>query len=108
VLRSSNQKVNPDVKSKVVVCVLKSKETPVKRKRIVSKEDERKKILKGKSKKEDSNSQIDVVDSSSDEADQKRKKLKIKAGLKRKRSGSDSSDFSSIDTAKVKLLISKL
>ncbi|GJT56813.1 hypothetical protein Tco_0991867 [Tanacetum coccineum] len=64
------------VKSKVVVCVLKSKETPVKRKRIVSKEDERKKILKGKSKKEDSNSQIDVVDSSSDEADRKRKKLK--------------------------------
>ncbi|GJU24406.1 vacuolar-sorting receptor 1-like protein [Tanacetum coccineum] len=110
VLRSSNQKVNPDVKSKVVVRVSKSKETPVKRKRIVSKEDDRKKKLKGKSKKEDSDSELetDVVDSSSDEADRKRKKLKIKAGLKRKRSGSDSSDSSSIDTAKVKRLISKL
>ncbi|GKE03633.1 hypothetical protein Tco_1395651 [Tanacetum coccineum] len=48
VLISSNQKVNPDVKSKVVVRVSKSKETPVKRKRIVSKEDDRKKKLKGK------------------------------------------------------------
>ncbi|GJU89707.1 hypothetical protein Tco_1302130 [Tanacetum coccineum] len=110
VLRSSNQKVNPDVKSKVVVHVSKSKETPVKRKMIVSKEDDRKKKLKGKSKKEDSNSELktDDVDSFSDEVDRKRKKLKIKAGLKRKRSGSDSSDSSSINIAKVKRLISKL
>ncbi|GJZ14112.1 hypothetical protein Tco_0549342, partial [Tanacetum coccineum] len=108
--KSSNQKVNPDVMSKVVVLVSRSKETHVKRKRIVSKEDDRKKKLKGKSKKEDSNSELetDVVDSSSDEADQKRKKLKIKAGLKRKTSGSDSSDSSSIDTTKVKRLVSKL
>nr|GEV35024.1 hypothetical protein [Tanacetum cinerariifolium] len=70
----------------------------------------RKKKLKGKSKKEDSDFELetDVVDSSSDEVDQKRKKLKIKAGLKRKRSGLDSSDSSSIDTVKVKRLISKL
>ncbi|GJV99057.1 hypothetical protein Tco_1554309, partial [Tanacetum coccineum] len=60
VLRSSNQKVNPDVKSKVVVRVSKSKETPVKRKRIVSKEDDRKKKLKGKSKKEDSDSELET------------------------------------------------
>ncbi|GJU88274.1 hypothetical protein Tco_1300697, partial [Tanacetum coccineum] len=107
---SSKQKVNPYVKSKVVVRVSKSKETHVKRKRIVSIEDDRKKKLKGKSKKEDSDSELetDFVDSSSDEADRKRKKLKIKAGLKRKRSGSDSSDSSSIDTTKVKRLISKL
>ncbi|GKC82100.1 hypothetical protein Tco_1137817 [Tanacetum coccineum] len=110
VLRSSNQKVNPDVKSKVVVRVSKSNETPVKRKRIVSKEYDRKKKLKGKSKKEDYDSELetDFVDSSSDEAHRKRKKLKIKAGLKRNRSGSDSSDSSSIDTAMVKRLISKL
>ncbi|GKC30434.1 hypothetical protein Tco_1037728 [Tanacetum coccineum] len=110
ILRLSNQKVNPDVKSKVVVRVLKSKETPVKRKMIVSKEDDRKKKLKGKSKKEDSDSELEtnVVDSSSDEVDRKRKKLNIKAGLKRKKSGSDSLDSSSIDTVKVKRLISKL
>nr|GEY09632.1 hypothetical protein [Tanacetum cinerariifolium] len=45
-IMSSNQKVNPDVKSKVVVRVLKSKEIRVKKKRIVSKEDDRKKKLK--------------------------------------------------------------
>nr|GEY46323.1 hypothetical protein [Tanacetum cinerariifolium] len=75
ILRSSNQKVNPDVKSKVFVRVSKSKETPVKRKKIVSKEDDRKKKLKGMSKKEDSDSELetetDVVDSSSDEVDRK-------------------------------------
>nr|GEW96651.1 ubiquitin-specific protease 13 [Tanacetum cinerariifolium] len=38
----------------------------------------------------------------------KRKKLKIKAGLKRKRSGLDSSDSSEIVTKSIKLLISKL
>nr|GEW99307.1 hypothetical protein [Tanacetum cinerariifolium]GEX01541.1 hypothetical protein [Tanacetum cinerariifolium] len=47
VLRSSNHKVNPDFKSKVVVRVSKSKETHVKRKSIVSKENDRKKKLKG-------------------------------------------------------------
>ncbi|GJR74562.1 hypothetical protein Tco_0086927 [Tanacetum coccineum] len=110
VLRSSNQKVKPEVKSKVVVRVSRSKETPVKRKRILSKEDDRKKKLKGKSKKEDYDSEheTDDVDSSSDEIDRKRKKLKIKAGLKRKRSGSDCSDSSSIDTENIKRLISKL
>nr|GEW07260.1 hypothetical protein [Tanacetum cinerariifolium] len=110
IFRSSNQKVNPDIKSKVVVRVSKSKETPVKRKRIVSKENDRKKKLKGKSKKEDSDSELetDVVDSFEEEVDQKRKKLKFKAGLNRKRSGSDSSDSSSIDTVKVKRLIIKL
>ncbi|GJZ86280.1 hypothetical protein Tco_0657890, partial [Tanacetum coccineum] len=112
VLRSSNQKVKPEVKSKVVVRVSRSKETPVKRKRFLSKEDDRKKKLKSKSKKEDSDSELEtdeVVDSSSDEVDRKRKKLKIKAGLKRKRSGSDCSDSSSsIDTENIKRLISKL
>nr|GEY51677.1 hypothetical protein [Tanacetum cinerariifolium] len=110
VLRLSNQKVNPDVRSKVVVRVSKSKETHVKRKRIVSNEADRKKKLKGKSKKEDSDSEFetDVVDSSSDEVGRNRKKLNIKVGLKRKRSGSDSLDSSSIDIAKVKRLISKL
>nr|GFA18997.1 peptidase C48, SUMO/sentrin/Ubl1 [Tanacetum cinerariifolium]GFA33850.1 peptidase C48, SUMO/sentrin/Ubl1 [Tanacetum cinerariifolium] len=62
------------------------------------------------SKKDVSDSELetDVVDYSSDEAVQKRKKLKIKAGLKRKRSGSDSSDSSKIDTKIIKLMISKL
>nr|GEY45052.1 hypothetical protein [Tanacetum cinerariifolium] len=110
VLRSSNQKVKPKVKSKVVVRVSRLKETPVKRKRILSKEDDRKKKLKGKSKKEDSDSELetDDVDSSSDEVDRKRKKMKIKAGLMKKRSGSDCSDSSSIDTENIKRLISKL
>nr|GEW47903.1 hypothetical protein [Tanacetum cinerariifolium] len=105
-LRSSNQKV----KSKVVVHVSRSKETPVKRKMILSKEDDRKKKLKGKSKKEDSDSELetDDVDSSSDEVDRKRKKLKINDGLKRKRSGSDCLDSSSIDTENIKRVISKL
>nr|GEW78498.1 hypothetical protein [Tanacetum cinerariifolium]GEW84672.1 hypothetical protein [Tanacetum cinerariifolium] len=104
-------KPNPKQKEKSTVQELsKSKERPMKRKRIVSKEDDRKNKLKGKSKKGDSDSKLktDVVDSSSDEVDQKRKKLKIKDGLKRKRSGSYSSDSLSIDTIKVKRLISKL
>nr|GEW30542.1 peptidase C48, SUMO/sentrin/Ubl1 [Tanacetum cinerariifolium] len=110
VLRSSNQKVKPEVKYKVVVRVSRLKETHVKRKRILSKEDDRKKKLKGKSKKEDFDSKLetDDVDSSSDEVDRKRKKLKIKAGLTKKRSGSDCSDSSSIDTENIKRLISKL
>nr|GFA14111.1 hypothetical protein [Tanacetum cinerariifolium] len=79
----------------------------VKRKMILSKEDDRKKKLKDKSKKDVSDFELetDVVDYSSDEADRKRKKLKIKAGLKRKRSGSDSSE---LDTKSIKRLISKL
>ncbi|GKE31809.1 hypothetical protein Tco_1451131, partial [Tanacetum coccineum] len=90
------------------VRVLSSKETPVKRKRVLSKEDDRKKG-KGKSKKLDSDSVLDTdeVDLSSDEVDQKRKKLKIKGGLKRKRNGSDF-DSSSVDEEKMMLLISKL
>ncbi|GJX23150.1 hypothetical protein Tco_0227595 [Tanacetum coccineum] len=97
VLRLSKQKENPEFKAKV----------NVKRKMILSKEDDRKKKLKGKSKKDVSDSELetDVVDYSSDEADRKRKKLKIKAGLKRKRSGSDSSE---LDTKNIKRLISKL
>nr|GEW66545.1 hypothetical protein [Tanacetum cinerariifolium] len=97
VLRLSKQEENPKVKAKV----------NVKRKIILSKEDDRKKKLKGKSKKDvsDFGLETDVVDYYSDEADQKRKKLKIKAGLKRKRSGSDSSE---IDTKSIKRLISKL
>ncbi|GJS18029.1 hypothetical protein Tco_0412501 [Tanacetum coccineum] len=97
VLRMSKQKENPEYKAKV----------NVKRKMILSKEDDRKKKLKGNSKKDVSDSELetDVVDYSSDEADIKRKKLKSKAGLKRKRSGSDSSE---LDTKSIKLLISKL
>nr|GEU41074.1 hypothetical protein [Tanacetum cinerariifolium] len=100
VLRLSKQEENPEVKAKV----------NVKRKMILSKEDDKKKKLKGKLKKDVSDSELetDVVDYSSDEADRKRKKLKIKAGLERKRSGSDSSDSSEIDTKSIKLLISKL
>nr|GEU40661.1 peptidase C48, SUMO/sentrin/Ubl1 [Tanacetum cinerariifolium]GEX17177.1 peptidase C48, SUMO/sentrin/Ubl1 [Tanacetum cinerariifolium] len=100
VLRLSKQEENPKVKAKV----------NVKRKMILSKEDDRKKRLKGKSKKDVSDSELetDVVDYSSDEADRKRKKLKIKAGLKRKMSGSYSSDSLEIDTKSIKLLISKL
>nr|GEZ85111.1 hypothetical protein [Tanacetum cinerariifolium] len=79
VLRLSNQKVNPDIKSKVVVHVSKSKETPMKRKRIISTEDGRKKKLKGKFKKEDSDFKLetDVVDSSSDEVDLKSRNNKM-------------------------------
>ncbi|GKC51987.1 peptidase C48, SUMO/sentrin/Ubl1 [Tanacetum coccineum] len=88
VLRSSNQKVKPEVKSK---------------------EDDRKKKLNGKSKKEEFDSELEIdIDSSSDEVDRKQKKLKIKVGLKRKRSGSDCLDSSSIDTENIKRLISKL
>nr|GEZ93088.1 hypothetical protein [Tanacetum cinerariifolium] len=84
-----DQEENPEVKAKV----------NVKRKMILSKEDDRKKKLKGKLKKDVSDSELEtnVVDYSSDEADRKRKKLKIKDGLKRKRSGLDSSDSSEID-----------
>ncbi|GKE57515.1 hypothetical protein Tco_1496700 [Tanacetum coccineum] len=96
VLRSSNQKDKPKVKPKAVVHVLRSKETHVKRKRNLLKEDDSKKkvkvkMLKGKSKKEDSELETDEVVSSSDEVDRKPKKLKLKGGLKRKRNGSDSS-----------------
>nr|GFB85824.1 peptidase C48, SUMO/sentrin/Ubl1 [Tanacetum cinerariifolium] len=100
VLRLSKQEENPEVKAKV----------NVKRKMILSKEDDKKNKLKGKLKKDVSDSELetDVVDYSSDEADRKRKKLKTKAGLKRKRSGSDSFDSSEIDTKSIKLLISKL
>nr|GEW01964.1 hypothetical protein [Tanacetum cinerariifolium] len=52
--------------------------------------------------------ETDVVDYSSDEVDRKQKKLKIKAGLKKKRSGLDSSNSSEIDTKSIKLMISKL
>ncbi|GJX40321.1 peptidase C48, SUMO/sentrin/Ubl1 [Tanacetum coccineum] len=100
VLRLSKQKENPKFKAKV----------NVKRKMILSKEDDRKKNLKGKPKKDVSDSELEtnVVDYSSDEADRKRKKSKIKAGLKRKRSGLDSSDSSELDTKNIKRLISKL
>nr|GEV34568.1 hypothetical protein [Tanacetum cinerariifolium] len=89
VLRLSKQEENPEFKAKV----------NVKRKMILSKEDDRKKKWKGKSKKDVSDYELetDVVDYSSDEADRKRKKLKIKAGLKRKRSGSDSLDSLELD-----------
>nr|GEX45445.1 reverse transcriptase domain-containing protein [Tanacetum cinerariifolium] len=100
VLRLSKQEENPEFKAKV----------NVKRKMILSKKDDRKKKLKGKSKKDVSDSELetDVVDYSFDEADRKRKKLKIKAGLKRKRSGLDSSDSSELDTKSIKRLLSKL
>ncbi|GJS10618.1 hypothetical protein Tco_0367414 [Tanacetum coccineum] len=72
----------------------------------MQKEDDRKKKLKGNSKKDVSDSELetDVVDYSSDEADIKRKKLKSKAGLKRKRSGSDSSDSSSFRYKSIKAI----
>ncbi|GKD94354.1 hypothetical protein Tco_1374191, partial [Tanacetum coccineum] len=100
VLRLSKQKENPEFKAKV----------NVKRKMILSNEDDRKMKLKGNSKKDVSDSELetDVVDYSSDEAGRKRKKLKIKAGLKRKMSGSDSSNSSEPDTKSIKRLISKL
>nr|GEZ51726.1 hypothetical protein [Tanacetum cinerariifolium] len=100
VLRLSKQKENPEFKAKV----------NVKRKMILSKEDDRKKKLKGKSKKDVSDFELEtnVVDYSSDEANRKRKKLKIKAGLKRKRSGLDSSDSSKLDTKSKKKLTKKV
>nr|GEV13265.1 hypothetical protein [Tanacetum cinerariifolium] len=89
------EKFNPNRKQKVI-----SSEIPVLR---LLKQEENPEV---KAKKDVSDSELDtdVVDSS-DEVDQKRKKLKIKAGLKRKRSGSDSSDSSKIDTKSIKLLI---
>nr|GEV80163.1 hypothetical protein [Tanacetum cinerariifolium] len=80
------------------------------RKMILSKEDDRKKKLKGNSKKDVSDSELetDVVDYFSDEADRKRKKLKIKAGLKRKRSGLDFLDSSELDTKSKKKLTKKV
>nr|GFD50311.1 hypothetical protein [Tanacetum cinerariifolium] len=58
-----------------------------------------KKPVVGKLKKDvyDSELKTNVVDYSSDEAYRKRKKLRIKAGLNRKRSGSGSYDSSEID-----------
>ncbi|GKE51855.1 hypothetical protein Tco_1487011 [Tanacetum coccineum] len=63
ILRLSKQKENPEFKAKV----------NDKRKMILSKENDRKKKLKGKSKKDVSDSELetDVVDYSSDEADRK-------------------------------------
>ncbi|GKD48799.1 hypothetical protein Tco_1277775, partial [Tanacetum coccineum] len=76
-----------EVKPKAVVHVLRSKESHVKRKRNLLKEDDSKKKLKvkmseGKSKKEDSELETDEVDSSSNEVDRKQKKLKLKGGLR--------------------------
>nr|GEV74849.1 hypothetical protein [Tanacetum cinerariifolium] len=100
VLRLSKQKENPEFKAKV----------NVKRKMILSKEDDGKKKLKGKLKKDVSDSELetDVVDYSSNEADRKLKKLKIMVGLKRKRSGSDSSNSSELDTKSNKKLTKKV
>nr|GEU89068.1 hypothetical protein [Tanacetum cinerariifolium] len=63
-----------------------SKDTPVKRKRILSKEDDRKNKLNRKSKKEDPDSELETDDvySSSDEVDRKQKKLKIKESVAKK------------------------
>ncbi|GJW30628.1 ulp1 protease family, C-terminal catalytic domain-containing protein [Tanacetum coccineum] len=96
-----------DKPKNIALDVVKEKFKPNQKKLILSKEDDRKKKLKGNSKKDVSDSKLetDVVDYSSDEADRKRKKLNIKAGLKRKRSGSDSSE---LDTKTIKRLISKL
>nr|GEW61021.1 PH-interacting protein [Tanacetum cinerariifolium] len=78
------QKVNPEVKAKVDVRI-------------------------GKSKKEDSDSELetDEIVSSSDEVYRKPKKLKLKDGLKRNRNVSDS-DSSSIDEENIKRLLYKL
>ncbi|GKC43140.1 hypothetical protein Tco_1060862, partial [Tanacetum coccineum] len=107
ILRSSMKKVKPQVKSKAAVGVLRSKETPVKRKRILSKEDDSKKKAKGKSKKEDSNdSELETGEVvSSDEVDCKPKKLKLKGGLNRKRNGSD---YDSFDEDKIRRLVNIL
>nr|GFC22177.1 hypothetical protein [Tanacetum cinerariifolium] len=68
-----------------------------------------KKPVVGKDKDKPKNIASDVVNEKfKPNLKQKRKKLKIKAGLKRKRSGLDSSDSSEIDTKSIKLLISKL
>ncbi|GJT36828.1 hypothetical protein Tco_0936693 [Tanacetum coccineum] len=82
-----SDKVILEVKPKAVVHVLRSKETHVKRKRNLLKEDDSKKKVKvkmseGKSKKEDSELETDEVDSSSNEVDRKQKKLKLKGGLR--------------------------
>nr|GEU56740.1 hypothetical protein [Tanacetum cinerariifolium] len=94
----------------IVLDVVKEKFKPNPKQKFISSEipeDDRKKKLKGKSKKDvsDSDLETDVVDYSFDEADRKRKKLKIKACLKRKRSGSNSSE---LDTKSIKRVISKL
>ncbi|GJV67254.1 hypothetical protein Tco_1482763, partial [Tanacetum coccineum] len=114
VLRLSNQKVNLKVKPMPDVHVLRSKETPIKRKMIYSKQDDSKKKLKvkqlkGKTKKEHSDSKLatDEVDFSSDEVDRKPKKLKIKRRLKRKRNGPDS-DSSFVDEENVRQMYNKL
>nr|GEY79210.1 hypothetical protein [Tanacetum cinerariifolium] len=114
VLRSSKQKVKPEVKPKAVVHVLRFKETHVKRKMNLLKECDRKKkgkmtLSKGKSKKLDSSSSLetDEFDSLSDEVYQKSKKLMIKGGLKRKRNGSNS-DSSSVDEETMRRMFNKL
>ncbi|GJU08174.1 retrotransposon protein, putative, ty1-copia subclass [Tanacetum coccineum] len=78
-----------DKPKNIVSDVVKEKFKPNPKKMILSKEDDRENKLKGNSKKDvcDFEFETDVVDYFSDEVDRKRKKLKIKAGLKRKRSG---------------------
>nr|GEY14417.1 hypothetical protein [Tanacetum cinerariifolium] len=93
------EKFKPNLKQKVI-----SSEIPVLR---LSKQEENPEV-KAKKDVSDSELETDIIDYSSDEVDRKRKKLKIKAGLKRKRSCSDSSDSSEIDTKSIKLMISKL
>nr|GEZ22053.1 hypothetical protein [Tanacetum cinerariifolium] len=79
------QKVKPEVKAKTDVRILRSEEKVVTRKRNLLKEDDNKrkvnvKLLKGRSKKEDSDSELetDEIVSSSDEVDHKPKKMKLK------------------------------
>ncbi|GJZ09942.1 hypothetical protein Tco_0544225, partial [Tanacetum coccineum] len=106
--------VIPNVQAISEVPVLRSSNQKVKRKMIYSKQDDSKKKLKvkqlkGKMKKEHSDSKLatDEVDFSSDEVDRKPKKLKIKRRLKRKRNGSDS-DSSFVDEENVRQMYNKL
>nr|GEV71489.1 hypothetical protein [Tanacetum cinerariifolium]GEV84200.1 hypothetical protein [Tanacetum cinerariifolium] len=100
VLRSLKQKVKPKVKSKAAIRVLRSRETPVKKKRILSKEDDRKK--KGK----------DSLDSSSiDEENIKRLLNKLKKKVKKEESDEESvpkKGFSSLHNVTIDNIPSKL
>ncbi|GKF05205.1 hypothetical protein Tco_0035873, partial [Tanacetum coccineum] len=97
-------KPKPNPKKNVIPNVQAISEVPV-----LSKKKLKVKQLKGKMKKEHSDSKLatDEVDFSSDEVDRKPKKLKIKRRLKRKRNGSDY-DSSFVDEENVRQMYNKL
>nr|GEU75851.1 hypothetical protein [Tanacetum cinerariifolium] len=108
-LRSSNQKVKPEVKSKVAVCVLRSKETRVRRKRSLSKEDDRKRKLKENIKRLISKLENKVKKQESDEESVPKKgKKKLTRKVKKEESDKESVPKKELKQIRVNDIASKL